>query len=34
VQIVPGVYVGAKLWHQDNGYKQLAYWAARSPVGR
>jgi hypothetical protein len=34
VQIVPGVYLGAKLWHQDNGYKQLAYWAARSPVSR
>jgi hypothetical protein len=24
VQIVPGVYLGAKLWHQDNGYRQLA----------
>ena len=34
VQIVAGVYLGAKLWHQDNGYKQLAYWAARSPVSR
>jgi hypothetical protein len=29
VQIVPGVYLGAKLWHQDNGYRQLAYWAAK-----
>jgi hypothetical protein len=34
VQIVAGVYLGAKLWHQDNGYRQLAYWAARSPVSR
>jgi hypothetical protein len=34
VQIVAGVYLGAKLWHQDNGYKQFAYWAARSPVSR
>ncbi|OBI92011.1 hypothetical protein [Mycobacterium sp. 1245805.9] len=32
VQIVPGVYLGAKLWHQDNGYRQLAYWAAKSPI--
>jgi hypothetical protein len=32
VQIVPGVYLGAKLWHQDNGYRQLAWWAARSPM--
>jgi hypothetical protein len=32
VQIVPGVYLGAKLWHQDNGYRLLAYWAARSPI--
>jgi hypothetical protein len=30
VQIVPGVYLGAKLWHQDNGYRLLAWWAARS----
>ena len=29
VQIAPGVYLGTKLWHQDNGYRQLAYWAAR-----
>jgi len=32
VQIVPGVYLGAKLWHQDHGYRQLAYWAAKSPI--
>lgn len=31
VQIVPGVYLGAKLWHQHNGYRLLAYWAAKSP---
>ena len=30
VQIVPGVYLGAKLWHQHNGYRLLAYWAART----
>jgi hypothetical protein len=29
---VPGVYLGAKLWHQDNGYRLLAYWAAKSPI--
>jgi hypothetical protein len=34
VQIAPGVYLGAKLWHQPNGYKQLAYWAATSPLGQ
>ena len=35
VQIVPGIYLGAKLWHQANGYRQLAYWAARSTdIGR
>jgi hypothetical protein len=33
VEIVPGIYLGAKLWHQDNGYRQLAYWAAKSPLG-
>jgi hypothetical protein len=32
VQIVPGVYLGAKLWHQDNGYRQLAWWVAKSPI--
>jgi hypothetical protein len=32
VQIVPGVYLGAKLWHQDDGYRQLAWWAAKSPI--
>jgi hypothetical protein len=32
VQIVPGVYLGAKLWHQHNGYRQLAYWAARPQI--
>lgn len=31
-QIVPGTYIGAKLFHQENGYKQLAFWAAKSPV--
>lgn len=34
VQIVPGVYLGAKLWHQHNGYRLLAYWAARSRSDR
>jgi hypothetical protein len=32
VQIVPGIYLGAKLWHQNNGYRRLAYWAAKSPI--
>lgn len=32
VQIVPGIYLGAKLWHQQNGYRQFAYWAAKSPI--
>jgi hypothetical protein len=32
VQIVPGVYLGAKIWHQSNGYRQLAWWAAKSPI--
>ena len=32
VQLVPGTYLGAKLWHQADGYRQLAYWAARAPV--
>lgn len=30
VQIVPGVFLGAKLWRQADGYMQLAYWAART----
>jgi hypothetical protein len=30
VQIVPGVYLGAKLWHQGDHHSLLAYWAARS----
>jgi hypothetical protein len=30
VQLVPGVYLGAKLWHQQDGYRVLAYWAART----
>jgi hypothetical protein len=37
VQIVPGVYLGAKLWRQGGhlgGYRLLAYWAARSPSGK
>ena len=36
VQLVPGIYLGAKLWHQADGYRQLAYWAAKAapPVGR
>jgi hypothetical protein len=36
VQIVPGVYLGAKLWRQGGdlgGYRLLAYWAARSSSG-
>ncbi len=32
VQIVAGTYLGAKLLHQESGYRQLAYWAARVPV--
>lgn len=32
VQIVPGTYLGAKIWHQADGYRQLAWWAAKSPV--
>ena len=32
VQIVPGTYLGAKLWHQADGYRQIAWWAAKSPV--
>lgn len=32
VQIAPGVYLGAKIWHQRNGYRLLAYWAAKSPI--
>lgn len=31
VQLVPGVFLGAKLWQQDAGYRQLAWWAARLP---
>jgi hypothetical protein len=31
VQLVPGTYLGAKLWRQSDGYRQLAYWAARAP---
>lgn len=31
VQIVPGTYLGAKLWHQADGYRQIAWWAAQSP---
>ncbi|MDT5224536.1 MAG: hypothetical protein QOG19_1943 [Mycobacterium sp.] len=37
VQIVPGVYLGAKLWRQGGhpgGYRLLAYWAARSSSGK
>lgn len=36
VQIVPGVYLGAKLWRQDGdlaSYRLLAYWAAKSSSG-
>lgn len=33
VQIVPGIFLGAKLWHQDTGYRLLAYWAAKSAEG-
>jgi hypothetical protein len=32
VQIVPGTYLGAKLWHQADGYRQIAWWAAKAPV--
>lgn len=32
VQVAPGVYLGAKIWHQRNGYRLLAYWAAKSPI--
>ena len=32
VQLIPGTYLGAKLWHQADGYRQLAYWAARAPL--
>ncbi|TSE01076.1 hypothetical protein FOS14_04815 [Skermania sp. ID1734] len=32
VQIVPGTYLGAKLWHQADGYRLLAYWAARTQL--
>jgi hypothetical protein len=32
VQLVPGTYLGAKLWHQADGYRQLAYWVAKAPV--
>ena len=33
VQLVPGTYLGAKIWHQSDGYRQLAWWAAKSDVG-
>jgi hypothetical protein len=32
VQIAPGTYLGAKLWHQADGYRQLAWWAAKAPL--
>jgi hypothetical protein len=32
VQIVPGTYLGAKLWHQADGYQQIAWWAAKAPT--
>ena len=32
VQLVPGTYLGAKLWRQGDGYRQLAYWAAKAPA--
>jgi hypothetical protein len=32
VQIAPGVYLGTKLWHQHDGYRRLAYWAAKSLI--
>jgi hypothetical protein len=32
VQIVAGTYLGAKLLRQKNGYRQLAFWAARTAV--
>ena len=33
VELVPGTYLGAKIWHQPDGYRQLAYWAAKARVG-
>ena len=30
VELVPGTSLGAKLWHQADGYRQLAYWAAKA----
>jgi hypothetical protein len=32
VQIVPGILLGAKLWHQADGYRLLAYWAAKARI--
>ncbi|CAM3861910.1 hypothetical protein [Smaragdicoccus niigatensis] len=32
VQIVPGTYIGAKIWHQESGYKQIAWWASKLDV--
>lgn len=32
VQVVPGVLLGAKLWRQEDSYRQFAWWAAKSPL--
>lgn len=32
VQVLPGTYLGAKIWHQADGYRQVAYWASKAPV--
>ena len=34
VEIVPNTYLGKMLWHQDDGYYLLAYFALKTPVGR
>jgi hypothetical protein len=32
VEIVPNTYLGKMLWHQDDGYYLLAYFALKTPV--
>jgi hypothetical protein len=32
VQLVPGTYFGAKIWHQQDGYQQIAWWASKIDV--
>ncbi|MCE5288603.1 MAG: hypothetical protein LLG14_05100 [Nocardiaceae bacterium] len=29
VEIVSGTYIGAKIWHQEDGHKQIAWWASK-----